>query len=634
MKTVQKIIFPFLLLAFIVGCDGSLDLEPTDKMTAEEIFATPASTQLYLADIYNRLPVEDLTFFPTQGFNYNGTKDNSSPNNNGICSDMFTGTATHSNFNAPGFINQNHYNWWADAYKLIRDINLFAGIIPTLKVTQQQKDAYLGEASFLRAYAYFGLAQRYGGVPIITVAQEYTGDVEALKVPRNTEKETWDFILAECDKAIKVLDYDPNARKASKWAAYGLKSRAALFAASIAKYGYKNPMAGPAFDAKLVGLDATDAGKYYQICIDASAAIMDSNKFSLYKSLPSSPEEAAENYRSLFENPNQALTSEAIFVRGRTIIGNMTGNNYDIWYSPNQLKNGWPSPGRMNPTLEFVDLYESYAKPGVSAPIVTALNDDVNNYTGFSKTKTYLKFTDPQDIFKGKDARLFGTVIVPGSSFKGVKINIQGGLVNPAATVVTSGSVTIGTNTYYVFGDANPLNYSGFAPIASDHTKTGFSFKKFLQTTPVISGWSQSTTDFMEMRYAEILLNYAEAVVESNLGDVSKATAALNATRRRAAFTTTIPLTLESVMRERTVELAFENKRYWDLIRRRDYHEKFNNVKQKALVPMLDLRGSAPYQTIFVRQNLNMNTQLFLTKYYYKSIPGTANNGLINNPQY
>lgn len=630
MKTIRKIYFPLLFALLLAGCDSSLDLDPIDKMTPEEIFATPASTQLYLADIYNRLPVEDLTFFPNQGFNYNG----SNANNNGICSEMFTGTASHSNVNAPGFINGNHYNWWNEAYVLIRDINLFIGIIPTLNVSQQQKDLYLGEASFMRAFAYLGLAQRYGGVPIITVAQEYTGDSEALKVPRNTEKETWDFILAECDKAIAVLDYDPNARRASKWAAYGLKSRAALFAASIAKYGYKNPMAGPAYDTKLVGLDAADAAKYYQICIDASAAIMDSNRFSLFKPLPASPEEAGENYRSLFENPNQALTSEALFVRGRTIIGTNTGNNYDIWYSPNQLKNGWPSPGRMNPTLEFVDLYESYANPGVSSPIVTAVNDDVNNYNGFNKLKPYLKFSDPQEIFAGKDARMFGTVIVPGSSFRGVKINIQGGLINPTGALVSTGSVTVGANTYYVFGDSNALNYSGFAPIASDHTKTGFSFKKFLQTTPVINGWNKSTTDYMEMRYAEILLNYAEAVIESGQGDVSKATVALNATRRRAAFTTIIPLTLTNVMRERTVELAFENKRYWDLIRRREYHEKFNNVKQKALVPMLDLRGAAPYKTIFVRQNLNMNTQLFLTKYYYKSIPGTANNGLVNNPQY
>ena len=229
---------------------------------------------------------------------------------------------------------------------------------------------------------------------------------------------------------------------------------------------------------------------------------------------------------------------------------------------------------------------------------------------------------------------MFATVIVPGSKFKEVTINIQGGLVNPAGALVLTGSVKVGTTEYFVFGDSNALNYSGFSPIASDHTKTGFSFKKFLKTTPTINGWNASTTDYMDMRYAEVLLNYAEAVVEGGLGDVSKATTALNATRRRAAFMTPIPLTVTNVQRERTVEMAFEHKKYWDLIRRREYHEKFTNIKQKALRPLLDLRGTAPYKYIFVRENLNMNPQLFLTKYYYKDIPGTALNGLIQNPQY
>ncbi|NDP27053.1 MAG: RagB/SusD family nutrient uptake outer membrane protein [Flavobacterium sp.] len=627
MKTIKKIYFPILFALLLVGCDNVLDLQPRDKLTAAEIFATPESINLYLADMYNRLPIEDFTFFPKEGFNYNALN----PNNNGQVSAFLTGEATHSNPNSTGFLNGSQYGWWADAYKLIRDINLFRKVVPTLAISDKQKSLYLGEAAFLRAYAYFGLVKRYGGVPIIMEAQEYTGDSEALKVPRNTEKETWDFVLSECDEAIKVLDVDPNGRRASKWAAYGLKSRAALYAASIAKFGPKAPLVGDAVTAKLIGLDPADAAGYYQKCIEASAAIMDSNKFSLYKPTPASPEEAAENYRSLFENPNQALTSEVILIKGRTIPGDNYGHNYDTWFTPNQLKNGIVSPGRMNPTLEFIDTFERYDNPGVSSPILTATGDDFNNYNGFNKLKPYFKYSDPQEIFAGKDARMFGTVIVPGSTFKGVKINIQGGLVNPAGSLVLTGSVKVGTSEYFVYGDSNALNYSGFGP-QNDHTKSGFSFKKFLTSAQVSPGWNLSTSDFMEMRYAEVLLNYAEAVAESGQGDVAKATTAMNATRRRAAFMTTIPLTVTNVMRERIVEMSFENKRYWDLIRRREYHEKYNNSKQKVLRPLLDLRGTAPYKTIFVRENQAQNPQLFLTRYYYLQIPGTALNGLIQNP--
>ncbi len=89
--------------------------------------------------------------------------------------------------------------------------------------------------------------------------------------------------------------------------------------------------------------------------------------------------------------------------------------------------------------------------------------------------------------------------------------------------------------TYHTYGGATPNLYSGFDPYGGNNTKTGFSFKKFMSTNPVVPQWNSSTTDFLEFRYAEVLLIYAEAVAESGLGDATKAAEALNATRRRAA---------------------------------------------------------------------------------------------------
>lgn len=129
------------------------------------------------------------------------------------------------------------------------------------------------------------------------------------------------------------------------------------------------------------------------------------------------------------------------------------------------------------------------------------------------------------------------------------------------------------------------------------------------------------------------MLIYAEAVAESGLGDPSKAATALNATRRRAFHQTDIPLTIENVLRERAVELAFENKGLWDLMRRRNYHTTFNNTRKHSLMPVLDLRGSAPFEYIFVRNRVRGNSpQTFDQKYYYRSIPGIGLNGLVQNP--
>ncbi len=317
---------------------------------------------------------------------------------------MITDEAVHTE--RGDFLANEDLRWWDtqdgkdQGYRVIRDINILFDVIPTLPISADERSAYLGEASFLRAYCYFALVKRYGGVPIITVPQQFEGDVEALKVPRSTEQETWDFVLAECDNAINNLGTDDfNPRRASKWSAYALKARIALHAASIAKFGALAPLSGTAVDMHLVGLDASLADGYYQQAIDAADAVIESGEFSLFRATPATPEEATENYRVMFEQPNLTMGTEAILIKGRTLVGADYGHNYDIWYQPAQVANGWPHPGRMNPTLDLVDKYESYDNPGQDGAIVTTTDGDVNDYNGFNPAKDYLTFDNPQDIF-------------------------------------------------------------------------------------------------------------------------------------------------------------------------------------------------------------------------------------------
>lgn len=89
-------------------------------------------------------------------------------------------------------------------------------------------DQVKGEYHFMMAYAYYALAKRYGGVPIIENVQDFNGDYEAVKVPRSTEVETWKFALHMCDEAAKTLPDATTQERANKWTAYALKSRIAL----------------------------------------------------------------------------------------------------------------------------------------------------------------------------------------------------------------------------------------------------------------------------------------------------------------------------------------------------------------------------------------------------------------------
>jgi len=87
-------------------------------------------------------------------------------------------------------------------------------------------------------------------------------------VPRSTEKATYDFVMSEFDLAIANLpDERPSdgSLRATKWVALAHESRAALHAASVAKFWDKASLTGQAVDEKLVGgMTLADANNYYQ----------------------------------------------------------------------------------------------------------------------------------------------------------------------------------------------------------------------------------------------------------------------------------------------------------------------------------------------------------------------------------
>ncbi|MBQ9529519.1 MAG: RagB/SusD family nutrient uptake outer membrane protein, partial [Bacteroidales bacterium] len=270
----------------------------------------------------------------------------------------------------------------------------------------------------------------------------------------------------------------------------------------------------------------------------------------------------------------------------------------------------------------------------------TRTDGNVTDYDGFKASHDYLHFDTPSQIFEGKDARLWATCILPGTTFRDKTITIQAGYVarNGSATYEGSSntSITVGDKTYYQYGAASSDDYSGFDQ--SQHfvmTRTGFSYKKFLSTKALKENeLGKNTNSYPIMRYAEVLLTYAEAVFESGEGDPALARSCLNATRRRAGHTTDIDLTSDNIQRERRVELAFENDRFWTLIRRREFQNVFASGSRKALDPLLDLRVDPP-KYIFVRKVvLKEVPHTWENKNYYLAIPGTASNGCIQNPQW
>lgn len=654
-------IFSLCALMGLSGCNAFLELEPLDKVSPEQLLETEGGVKALLANIYTMIPMEDFNYRPNNGFNQRGYDGVNETTNLAFLTDEATRSDGGVGIGYEGF------NYWP--YGDIRQVNIFMQNVEKAKeagtISVADADRMTGEAHFARAYMYYGLVKRYGGVPLIGKVQDddyADGGPGAVAVPRSTELDTWKFVLNECTLAAATL---PDATSGSdlyrvtKWAAYALKSRVALHAASVAKYWNLAPLAGEAVTQKLVGgMTSADADAFYKECIEASKFLIENSGKSLYKPAPATVKEAASNFQALFLNDqNEEVIFSKAYLNGTTNTNQ--GHSYAQFNILPQVNPGALKYGRFNPMLEIVDLFEDYTDDGTgkSAKIVTRTdgNEDAyipnfHNMNNASVVNTlmsvpFVKYNDLYEPFANKDARLLASVVVPGSSYAGTEIIIQGGFIkdNNSYVAYSNESTQKNGTTYYALGAEGETMFSGFNNVNSGEdanwTATGFGVRKYMPEGESMSpDRLSSTTSYIDMRLAEVYLNYAEAVVEngSGFGDKELAENYLNALRRRAGHTDRISLTLESVLKERRVEMAFEGKRFWDMNRRREFHTEFSNNRiRKALVPMLDLRGAEP-KYVFARVNYfgdeTRGGRTFQNINYYRGIPNIATNGLVQNP--
>ena len=654
-------IFSLCALMGLSGCNAFLELEPLDKVSPEQLLETEGGVKALLANIYTMIPMEDFNYRPNNGFNQRGYDGVNETTNLAFLTDEATRSDGGVGIGYEGF------NYWP--YGDIRQVNIFMQNVEKAKeagtISVADADHMTGEAHFARAYMYYGLVKRYGGVPLIDKVQDddyADGGPGAVAVPRSTELDTWKFVLNECTLAAATL---PDATSGSdlyrvtKWAAYALKSRVALHAASVAKYWNLAPLAGEAVTQKLVGgMTSADADAFYKECIEASKFLIENSGKSLYKPTPATVKEAASNFQALFLNDqNEEVIFSKAYLNGTTNTNQ--GHSYAQFNILPQVNPGALKYGRFNPMLEIVDLFEDYTDDGTgkSAKIVTRTdgNEDAyianfHNMNNASVVNTlmsvpFVKYNDLYEPFANKDARLLASVVVPGSSYAGTEIIIQGGFIkdNNSYVAYSNESTQKNGTTYYALGAEGETMFSGFNNVNSGEdanwTATGFGVRKYMPEGESMSpDRLSSTTSYIDMRLAEVYLNYAEAVVEngSGFGDKELAENYLNALRRRAGHTDRISLTLESVLKERRVEMAFEGKRFWDMNRRREFHTEFSNNRiRKALVPMLDLRGAEP-KYVFARVNYfgdeTRGGRTFQNINYYRGIPNIATNGLVQNP--
>jgi hypothetical protein len=583
-KTYKAFILAALLGTGACNKDNDyLDVQPKQVIPTERLFSDPVLVLSALANLYDR----QLDF---------------SGLDNGWASFVDFSEAFPSENGSANIVQRNGWgygDWGTWDYTYIRELNLFIQRADaSTQLKEDDKKRFLAEARFLRANYYFELVKRMGGVPLITTPLEYTGDVVSLQNPRAKESDVYDFVISEAE-AIKDLlpaNADEKAR-VTKGAALAMEARAALYAGSIAKYGVNTPQVS--LPGNEVGIPTSMANGYYTKALAAAQQIITGSAggYQLYKEIPN----LSENFAAIFYDKS-GKNKESIFVEdfksGTTKTHNFTVNN-----QPYSLSEEGGDAGRLNPSLNIVEAFEKL--DNTYAPLATT---DANGNPIF--------YSQQQDIFAGRDARLEGTVIVPGRLFKSQPVDIWAGYQLADGSIFSSSDASAlralpgTTQNVQVIGRDGPANGKEF------RTQTGFYIRKYLDPATGSGRRGQrSDVSFIRYRYAEVLLNAAEAAFE--LGQTGVALTYINQVRARAGLTTPLSvLNFDRIVHERRVELVFEGHTLFDMKRWRLAHVVWDGNQ----MTVTDLKSNIGTAT-------KRNTQpwgLWPYKYYN---PGDANNG-------
>jgi starch-binding outer membrane protein, SusD/RagB family len=643
--------YKYILLTAVIICASAcrkINIPPPNIIQDKDVFSNSAGIQAYMARLYSELPIEDFRYSPDMGLNFFWIiKPTPATTGEALSRDQTGSTAE----------NWGDWHWdiWGGSYTTIHDCDYFIETLPSYasNFSAAQVSQWLGEAYFIRGMTYFGLVKRFGGVPIVNKTLQYTvgSDPTPLQIPRSPEKAVWDQVASDFDYAIANLPAvnsdDGDGSRANKYVAAAFESRAMLYAGSIAKYNSTT-----LFDAQkneLCGIPSSDAVAYFQKAYTAAMTL--DGVYSLYLKAWSATDKTAQytNFVNLFSD---ASSPENIFVREYFYPSSVHG--YDAYNVPRQLigPNGYSS--EVNPTLNFVEMFDGIPK-----------NSD-GTIQNLDATGHYKLFTNTMDLFANAEPRLRATVILPGDVFKGQSIEIRRGIYTGSASGGISPLLPAGSRsqypttnlvvsatasqTPYTLPNGTQMNPAGLSGIfTGDQTCaiSGFSVRKWLNpnlpTAQVLE--NNETQTWIEMRYAEVLLNRAEAGMElvaaGQTGTTDYTTDAfniINQIRSRAganALASSGSLTLDTIRKERRKELAFENKTYWDLRRWRIFAQEQNGTIYRILMPFYSSQAG---QYFFdARYDERNDVYTYDPRWYYEQIPQGAiskSPNLVQNPGY
>jgi len=572
----RKTIIALVLAVLLAGCE-KLDYSEHSFFTdPEEIFSNFSRTRQFLADIYNRLPTD---FSSVDGAMRSAASDEAEY----VIQNSSIQEFNNGQWNPSNALDNN----WSNFYSGIRSANLFLDKIEgrtfeDFKYNDDYEeemvrfDKFHYEARFLRAFFYFELAKRYGDIPM---PDGIINDVDEINsIAKSDFDVVISYIVDECDAISDSLpvtwvgaQFEETGR-VTRGAVQALKIRALLYAAS--------PLHNPSGDLSKWEAAATAANGFL-INTDFTYAF-DATYYN-------SNEMAAGAF-------NNRASTGLIFERRQGNANSFEKSNFPKGFDAANGKATCPSQN-------LVDAYQT------SDGFDVILDQD-GNWSAPGST-----VFDPANPYDNRDPRLLQTILINGNKWKGT---------------------TVETYT----GGAHGLPQA-------DATPTGYYLQKYVRQDINIAGSSAAPKEHVWViyRYAEIYLNYAEAMNEAfgpttaPAGYTMDAVTALNFVRTRGAIglpavTAASADELRSmIIRERRVELAFEDHRFWDVRRWKLFDDANPDKVTEDLygIQITNGTGSLSYARKLV------DDRLWEDKMYLYPIPYNEtkiNTNLIQNPNW
>lgn len=445
------------------------------------------------------------------------------------------------------------------AYGRIRNVNDVLRGITNSSLTEEQKNELLGQAYFFRAWCYYQLVKWFGGVPLVKDVLE---PVESSFTPRSTTKECIEFICEDLDKSAEMLA--PFTTHGG-WSDSGKYGRVTTASALALKGRVLVLWASPLFNR------SNDPERWKNAYETIKASIPVINSCGNYLAYDGNPGVNASNWAKMFiDEANPEL-----------VFGTLYNNRSDATSAADYTKNnGWehgirPSNalggGGKVPSAMMVDLfpmkdgrkpatYASYYKLDASSSTYNAelpfLDRDPRFYRTFAFPGVRWAFDgDPtselnHNKYKGNAYELWNYVWYAKAEDRD---NIE------SSNKYGPDGLMANAKGMYVRKRTDDLDVNG-SPRYAYMTADGF---------------KHSAAPLMEIRYAEVLLNFAEAACGA--GHMGEAVEQLVKIRQRVGYTGDCGLQaglsgdqaacMSAVLYERQIELAYEGKRFDDMRR-------------------------------------------------------------------